>query len=152
MLRRLAVPLRSDAVPRREEIATEEFERAAAFRTALRSFLRRSRAAATAAGLTAERYDLLLMIKTSPHGDEQETIGDLSDRMALQQSAVTELVRRTEEAGLVERRVAEHDARVTLVRLTRAGEERLLDAFVALRRDRQALDDAFTRARRRFDL
>jgi DNA-binding transcriptional ArsR family regulator len=54
----------------------------------------------------------------------------------LQQTAVTELVNRTEEAGLIKRQPSLEDGRVRLL-LTAEGERRLLRAFNALRDDAQ---------------
>lgn len=93
-----------------------------------------------AAGLTPQRYDLLLMIKT---GDgETSTVTEVSERLALRQTAATELVNRAEESGLVERARSPRDGRVTLLRLTSEGERKLMEAFLALREERRALADA----------
>src|SRR5262249_19589933 len=73
------------------------------FRAAMRRFLRRSERIARNCGLTPQRYLLLLMIKGSPSGKEQSTVTELSERLQLAQSTVTELVRRAEEVGLVDR-------------------------------------------------
>ena len=81
----------------------EELERIAAFRTELRRFLRRTATVTADAGLTPQRYDLLLMIKAAPDGREQSTVTELCESLQLRQTAVTELVKRAEEAGLVAR-------------------------------------------------
>lgn len=114
-----------------------ELERAATFRSSLRRFLARTDELASASGLTSQRYDLLLMIKTG--AGEASTVGELAKRLSLRQTAVTELVNRAEEAGLVERSRSPSDGRVTVVRLTAEGERRLLEAFLALREERRAL-------------
>jgi DNA-binding MarR family transcriptional regulator len=117
----------------------DEFEHAAAFRAELRRFLSRTELATTEAGLTPQRYDLLLAIKAA-HG--QATIGELCRQLQMRQTAVTELVKRTEEAGLVLRTQSDRDRRVVLVTLTESGEQRLLQGFAALRTDRAALAEA----------
>lgn len=114
-----------------------ELERAATFRSSLRRFLARTDELASASGLTSQRYDLLLMIKTGVA--ESTTVGELAGRLSLRQTAVTELVNRAEEAGLVARSHSDADRRVTVLRLTEEGERRLLDAFLALREERRAL-------------
>ena len=119
---------------------------AAAFRTALRHFLRRTDAVAAQAGLTSQRYDLLLMIRSA--GELRVT--ELCDLLKLQQTAVTELVKRSEEAGLVRRRPSPDDGRVSLLRVTKEGERRLLRTFRALRDDRHALAVAFRDLDRHF--
>src|SRR5919201_2368627 len=116
-----------------------ELLRVAAFRTALRRFLHRTESVAAQAGLTPQRYDLLLMIRSA--GELRVT--DLCDLLHLQQTAVTELVNRTEEAGLSRREPSTEDGRVRLLRLTPEGERRLLHAFAALRHDRESLRQAF---------
>lgn len=123
--------------PRRQTAPDAEMARAAAFRKELRRFLRRTDAVAAEAGLTSQRYDLLLMIRS---GDvEGVRMMELCELLQMQQTAVSELVKRAEEANLVERRVAPDDRRGSLLRLTREGERRLLRAFTALRGDREAL-------------
>lgn len=123
-----------------------ELGEAASFRTALRGFLGRTEAVAAQAGLTAQRYDLLLMIGAA--GELRVT--ELCDLLHLQQTAVTELVKRTEEAGLLARRPSSEDGRVWLLRLTPEGQRRLMRAFAALREDRESLREAFREVNRRF--
>lgn len=120
-------------------MSRDELQRAAAFRTALRQFLARTNEVAASAGLTSQRYDLLLAIKTG--NDETSTVSELVKRLSLPQPAVTELVKRAEEAGLIQRSVGE-DRRVSVLRLTPAAEDRLMEAFVALRAERRRLADA----------
>lgn len=115
----------------------------AELRAALRQFLRRSERVARQSGLTPQRYLLLLMIKGAPGGSEQSTVTELSDRLQLAQSTVTELVRRAEEAGLVEREQSQTDARVAHLRLTAEGERRLMLSFTELDTERAQLRDAF---------
>lgn len=120
-------------------MSRDELQRAAAFRTALRQFLARTNEVAANAGLTSQRYDLLLAIETG--NGESSTVSELAKRLSLPQPAVTELVKRAEEAGLIERSVGE-DRRVSVLRLTPVAEERLMEAFVALRAERRQLADA----------
>jgi DNA-binding MarR family transcriptional regulator len=115
----------------------------AAFRAALRSFLHDSESVARANGLTPQRYLLLLMIRGAPDSSEQSTISELTDRMKLAQSTVTELVSRAEEAGLVDREQSDVDARVAHLRLTKEGERRLASVFTHLDAERDQLRDAF---------
>ena len=115
----------------------------AEFRAALRQFLRRSERVARQSGLTPQRHLLLLMIKGAPNGDEQSTVTQLSQRLQLAQSTVTELVRRAEEAGLIERTQSQRDARVAHLRLTAEGERRLMLSFTELETERAQLRDAF---------
>jgi DNA-binding MarR family transcriptional regulator len=124
-------------------VDTNAARHVAAFRAALRSFLRESELSARAGGLTPQRYLLLLMIKGAPDGSERGTVTDLADRLGLAQSTVTELVSRAEEIGLVERLPSDDDGRVAYLRLTKEGERRLAAAFTRLDVERARLRDAF---------
>src|SRR6476660_7378907 len=115
----------------------------AEFRAALRGFLRTSERNARAAGLTPQRYLLLLMIKGAPDQSEQSTVTDLAQRLQLAQSTVTELVSRAEEIGLVARERSSDDGRLAFLRLTDEGERRLAQVFTSNQRERQALGQAF---------
>ncbi len=128
-----------------------EIERTAAFRSELRRFLARTGVVTATARLTAERYDLLLMIKAAEAGDPSEsTMTALAKQLRLRQQAVSQLVRRTEEAGLVERARSETDGRVSYLRLTDEGNRRLMQAFRALHADRALLAEELTRLQAQF--
>ena len=116
----------------------------AEFRAALRRFLRRSEKIARDCGLTPQRYLLLLMIKGSPSGRERSTVTELSERLQLAQSTVTELVSRAEEVGLIARKPSPRDGRVAHLRLTEEGERRLLRSFTELAKERDQLRDVFS--------
>ncbi len=127
-----------------ERLGVNDVMAVAELRAALRQFLRRSERVARQSGLTPQRYLLLLMIKGAPGGDEQSTVTQLSERLQLAQSTVTELVRRAEEAGLVAREQSQTDARVAHLRLTAEGERRLMLSFTELETERAQLRDAFS--------
>jgi DNA-binding MarR family transcriptional regulator len=126
-----------------DELTAEEAARVAEFRAALRQFLRRSERNARGAGLTPQRYLLLLMIKGAADHSEQSTVTELADRLQLAQSTVTELVRRAEETGLVERERSPADGRIANLRLTAEGERRLAQSFMSNESERRALREAF---------
>lgn len=117
----------------------DEYVRVAEFRSALRHFMSQSERVARATGLTPQRYLLLLMIKGAPSGNERSTVTELSDRLQLAQSTVTELVARAAGAGLVSREPSADDGRVAYLRLTNEGERRLRNAFTGLSAERQQL-------------
>ncbi len=124
-------------------LTTADAVAVAEFRAVLRQFLRRSERIARQAGLTPQRYLLLLMIKGAADGSEQSTVTALAERLQLAQSSVTELVRRAEESGLIEREGSQTDARVVHLRLTPEGARRLELAFTGLSTERAQLRDAF---------
>ena len=76
--------------------------------------------------------------------NEQSTVTELSERLQLAQSTVTELVRRAEETGLLERERSSEDGRIAFLRLTPEGERRLAKSFTSNEKERQALAHAFS--------
>ena len=69
-------------------------------------------------GLTYPQY--LAMLVLWEQGDQ--TVRELSDRLALESSTLTPLLKRLEAAGLVGRQRSRSDERVVLVSLTPAGQ------------------------------
>jgi DNA-binding MarR family transcriptional regulator len=125
-----------------EELNVDDVVTVAAFRSALRHFLRRSELVADSCGLTPQRYLLLLMIKGAPDRSGRSTVTGLADQLQLAQSTVTELVARSVQAGLIGREASTSDARVTHLRLTPEGERRLACSFTGLAAERSALYEA----------
>jgi DNA-binding MarR family transcriptional regulator len=74
-------------------------------------------------GLTFSKYDVLLRLTRAP--DRFLRMSDLAERVLLSPSGLTRLVDRLVGQGLVSRDIHQGDARVTLVRLTGRGRERL---------------------------
>ena len=122
---------------------TQEVIHVAEFRASLRSFLRLSERVARQSGLTPQRHLLLLMIKGAPDGSGRSTVTELSERLQLAQSTVTELVRRAEEAGLIARERSQIDGRVAFLSLTAEGERRLERTHTSLSEERRRLRQAF---------
>jgi DNA-binding MarR family transcriptional regulator len=118
--------------------AAHEFEQAAELRRALQEFLRQSERVTRRHGLTNERYQLLLLIRTSSR-EEAPTVGDLAAALHLSKSTITQLVRRAQNLGLVRRELSERDARIRYLRLTAEGERRLNAAVLELRDERHKL-------------
>ena len=125
-----------------DELEIQDVVTVAAFRAALRKFLRRSELVADACGLTPQRYLLLLMIKGAPDGSGRSTVTELAEHLQLAQSTVTELVTRSVDAGLIARESSASDGRVTYLRLTDEGERRLACSFTGLLAERHALYEA----------
>ena len=109
----------------------------ATVRVALREFAARTDRIARRHSLTAERYELLLLIRVAADGEA--TVGKLARQLHIGQSAATQLARRVEDAGLIERTVSPSDARVHPLRLTANGERRLAAAVGDLARERARL-------------
>jgi DNA-binding MarR family transcriptional regulator len=77
-------------------------------------------------GISVKEFDVLITLFNAPDGRLRMT--ELSDRVVLTPSGVTQLVTRLERDGLVQRTVDEHDRRSYFATLTRAGHRRLRDA------------------------
>jgi DNA-binding MarR family transcriptional regulator len=124
-------------------VTDHDYGRAADFRAELRRFLRRSEECARSYGITPRQHLLLLMIAGSEGG--LSTVSALVERLQLTQSAVTELVQRAEEAGLVARTPSARDGRVVELRLTEEGEHKLAAVHAALGPERHQLREMIER-------
>jgi DNA-binding MarR family transcriptional regulator len=122
---------------KRHVASTNRYRAAAEFRTALRQFLRTSEHVSRVAGITPRQYVLMLQIAATADGTT--TVSELVERLALTQSAVTELVQRAEQVGLVRRAGSPHDGRVVHLSLTPEGEARLAEVHDALGPERAEL-------------
>ena len=91
----------------------------AAFRLALRRFLAFSEAATAAAGVTAQQYQALLVIKT--HAAGAYMIRDFAEQMLLQPHGAVQMIDRLALGGLVVRSHSPTDGRSVLVSLTAKG-------------------------------
>lgn len=121
------------------EPSDREYDDAAALREALRRFARRTELVTRARGLTPRSYLLLLMLKTGRREAGRASLGELEERLQLGKSTVTELVLRSEDAGLVRRELDPIRRRAISVRLTEDGERRLADVVAALGDERERL-------------
>jgi DNA-binding MarR family transcriptional regulator len=105
-------------------ISKQDFEAQAAFRYALRQFLRRSEVTARANNLTPQQYQALLAIQGYP-GREVVTVGELAERLQLRHHTTVELIDRMVAQKLVTRTPAESDRRQVCVSVTVAGRDTL---------------------------
>jgi DNA-binding MarR family transcriptional regulator len=77
-------------------------------------------------GLPLTSYEVLLRLGTAPGGAMR--MSELADSVLLSRSGLTRLVDRLEQAGFVERRECEEDARGLLAVITEAGRELFAEA------------------------
>jgi len=103
-------------------IRREDYVALAAFRKALRKFLRFSEERAREAGLTPQQHQVLLAVRGMADRD-WASVGEIADSLQLQHHATVGLVDRCEAAGLVRRSPDPDDRRVVHVALTPRGEE-----------------------------
>ena len=106
----------------RETLSKTDYEALAAFRLALRKFLRFSEAAAGARGITPQQYQALLAIKGFP-GRERITVRELSDQLQIKHHSAVGLVDRLAAERLVSREPSPEDRRCILVCLTTRGQQ-----------------------------
>ncbi len=101
-----------------------DYEILARFRHALRSYLADSERVAAEAGLTAQRYQALLAIRTRPL-TQPISVGELAKHLVIRPHSAAELVARLEGAGLIVRKEDPLDRRRVLLMLSEEGERRL---------------------------
>ena len=115
------------------DIAIADYQALAAYRYAIRRFLRFSEEAAREAGVTPQQYQLMLAIKGYP-GRDHANITELAERMQLDHHSAVGLIDRSEERGLVRRDPNPDDRRRVNVRLTPDGDA-LLKKLATVHRD-----------------
>jgi DNA-binding MarR family transcriptional regulator len=119
--------------PKGPKLTKGEYEMLAAFRFALRQFLRFSEEAAHEAGVTPRQHQALLAIKGYP-GRDQVTVSELAERLQVQHHSAVGLVDRLVAESLVSRRPSGEDRRVVYIRLTPGG-ERILAGLATAHRE-----------------
>jgi len=117
---------------RRFSLTTRDYARLAAFRHALRKFLRFSEEAAAAVGLTGQHYQAMLVVRGWPE-DGRVTINDLAQQLLIRHNSAVELVDRLVEENLLRREVSTGDRRKVELRLTPRGRD-LLAKLASLHR------------------
>ena len=116
-----------------DDLPERDYQRLAAFRHALRLFLRFSEQAARADGLTPNQHQLLLAVRGWPH-PSPPTISELAEQLQLKVHSTGELTRRAATAGLVVLETDPDDHRRQRVVLTDTGHAKLRSLSV-LHRD-----------------
>jgi DNA-binding MarR family transcriptional regulator len=102
-------------------LSANEYFALAEFRHQLERFLQRRRRAARQAGLQPKQYQLMLAVKGMPKG-KRPTVGEIAERLQIQNHSVVELVDRLEKRHYIERQRDDRDRRVVHLMLTPAGE------------------------------
>lgn len=119
---------------RRFKLSTEDYARLAAFRHALRKFLRFSEAAATEAGITGQHYQAMLILRACPE-DRRTTIAELARQLLIKHNSTVELVDRLVQEDLVMREASSADRRKVELRLTARGRQVLAKLASVHRRE-----------------
>jgi len=106
---------------RKGRISKADYEALAAFRYALRRFLRFAEEGARAAGLTPQQHQLLLAVKGHPERDWL-SVTELAEALQIRHHTAVGLVDRCEQAELIRRVADPRDRRQVRVLLTARGE------------------------------
>ena len=107
---------------RQPPISNADFVRLAAFRHALRRFLRFSESAAARVGVTGQQYQALLSIRGgSPDG--RMSINDLAAHLLIKHNSAVGLVDRLVQDDLVVREASSADRRKVQLRVTGRGHQ-----------------------------
>ena len=103
-------------------LTTRDYARLAAFRHALRKFLRFSEEAAAEAGLTMQHYHAMLVVRACSD-DKHVTINDLAQQLLIKHNSAVELVDRLVKQNLLVRKTSSGDRRKVELRLTARGRQ-----------------------------
>ena len=107
---------------RRFKLATRDYAQLAAFRHALRGFMRFSEAAAAEAGLTTRHYHAMLVLRGCPDG-QCVSINDLAQQLFIKHNSAVGLVDRLVHEKLIVREPSTVDRRKVELRLTGSGRQ-----------------------------
>jgi DNA-binding MarR family transcriptional regulator len=122
-------------------LSKEEFEAMAAFRYAMRRFVRVSEMAARRERITPQQHQLLLAIKGYPNRDYAR-VSELAERLQMRQHSMVGLIDRTESQGLVRREQSTSDRRQVFIHLTLSGEALLQRLTMQHRRELRTMQEA----------
>jgi DNA-binding MarR family transcriptional regulator len=123
---------------RRHRLATRDYARLAAFRYALRKFLRFSEQAAAVRGITGQHYQAMLILRACPE-DRRTTINDLAQQLLIKHNSAVELVDRLVDENLVVREASRADRRKVELSLTARGRQVLARLAAMHRRELQRI-------------
>lgn len=105
---------------KRFQLRTRDYAQLAAFRHALRKFLRFSEDAAAEAGITGQHYQAMLVVRSCPD-DARVMISDLAQQLLIKHNSAVELVDRLVEQDLLKREASPRDRRKVELSLTARG-------------------------------
>jgi DNA-binding MarR family transcriptional regulator len=115
------------------QLSTRDYADLAAFRHALRGFLRFSEALAAHEGLTSRHYQAMLILRGWPDG-QPVSINDLAQQLLIKHNSAVGLVDRLAHECLVVRSASTVDRRKVELRLSPRGRQ-VLARLAAMHRD-----------------
>lgn len=116
----------------RFNLTTRDYAQLAAFRHALRGFMRFSETAAAEVGLTTQHYQAMLVLRGCAD-DQRVSINDLAQQLLIKHNSAVGLVDRLVQEKLIVRAPSSVDRRKVELRLTGRG-RRLLAKLAAMHR------------------
>ncbi len=132
------------AINRANTPTDQDYRTHAAFRYALRQFLRVSERHARAAGVTPQQHLLLLAVRGHP-SYPKVTITEVAEYLQSRHNGASLLIERAVQRDLLVRDEDPADGRRTLVSLTRKGERVLAQITIANRAELRTSDGAVPR-------
>ena len=128
----------------RYHLTTQHYAQLAAWRRALRTFLRFSERAAADVGLGSQQYQAMLVVRGWAE-ERPVTIGDLSAELFIKHNSAVGLVDRLVHQGIMTRATSSADRRKVELALTPHGRTALATLAALHRRELQRLGPAFKR-------
>jgi DNA-binding MarR family transcriptional regulator len=119
-----------------DELSAERYRALFDFRYSVRRFQQFSENAARSAGLEPRQHQMLLAIRAADR--ETLTVGDIAERLIIRHHSAAELIRRTEERGLVTRTRGAQDRRQVFIQLTPLGVQSLSGLAASHHRELQS--------------
>jgi DNA-binding MarR family transcriptional regulator len=129
----------------RFKLTTRDYAQLAAFRHTLRGFLRFSEAAAAEVGLSAQHYQVMLILRACPEG-RRVTIVDLARELFVKHNSAVGLVDRLVQERLIVREHSSADRRKVELRLTAQGRRVLAKLAAMHQRELKLVGSALQRA------
>ena len=129
---------------RRYRLQTRDYAKLAAFRQALREFLRFSEEAAATVGLTAQHYQAMLILRACPEGSAV-SINDLARQLLIRHNSAVGLVDRLVAEDLAVRKPSEADRRRVELSLSAKGRQLLATLAGVHRRELERIGPVLKR-------
>ncbi len=134
-------------MPPPRDLEETQYRALADLRHQIRRFLVFSETAARHARIEPRQHQLLLVLRALPPG-VAPTIGAVAERLQIRHNSAVDLVKRSVERGLVERRSSAADRREAALRLTPAGRAVLRRLSIAHRAELESAAPALLAALR----
>ena len=133
--------MQSKQAGKRFKLTTRDYARLATWRHVLREFLHFSESAAAKAGLSAQHYQAMLILRACPE-EQNVTINDLARDLFIKHNSAVGLADRLVKEGLAVREPSRADRRKVHLQLTARGRQVLAKLAGIHRRELQRIGPA----------